>query len=290
MVAQNTVVTVGTGTLSENAGAIPGLWGNHRSMQLFTVSEMNSPNGGVIESIGLELASVATGTNTGRTLRIYMKEVPDTTVASQQVVSNLTQGATLVYSSTDLTCTADTWNDFTLDTPFPYSGTGSLCVIFEGEGCTTSGGCGVSVKYTYGTNKGYTYTWDGTSAAPTTPTSARNTHRFNTRFSIAPLPEDYCYPPSNLSLSNVTASQAVLSWESDASSTTFALEYKTVTDEDWTEASNNINGNSYTLTGLTSNTEYSVRLHAVCSEENNSTNVSCSFRTTCYDAAISQYP
>ena len=286
MVAQNTVVTVGTGISSDNAGPIPGYYGNHRSMQLFTVSEMNSPNGGVIESIGLELASVATGSNTGRTLRIYMKEVPDTTVASQQVVSNLTQGATLVYSSTDLTCTADTWNDFTLDTPFPYSGTGSLCMIFEGEGCTTSGGCGVSVKYTSGTNKGWSGCWDGTSTSPT----RTNTYRFNTRFSTSPLPEDYCYPPSNLSLSNVTASQAVLSWESDASSTTFAVEYKAATDEDWTEASDNINGNSYTLTGLTSNTEYSVRLHAVCSEENNSTNVSYSFRTTCYDAAISQYP
>lgn len=286
MVAQNTVVTVGTGASSDNAGPIPGYYGNHRSMQLFTVSEMNSPNGGVIESIGLELVSVATGTNTGRTLRIYMKEVSDTTVASQQVVSNLTQGATLVYSSTDLTCTANTWNDFTLDTPFPYSGTGSLCVIFEGEGCTTGGGCGVYVKCTSVTNKGWNGFWDGTSTSPT----RTSTSRFNTRFSIAPLPEDYCYPPSHLSLSNVTASQAVLSWESDASSTIFALEYKTATNEDWTEASNNINGNSYTLTGLTSNTEYSVRLHAVCSEENNSTNVSCSFRTTCYDAAISQYP
>ena len=286
MVAQNTVVTVGTGASSDNAGPIPGYYGNHRSMQLFTVSEMNSPNGGVIESIGLELVSVATGTNTGRTLRIYMKEVSDTTVASQQVVSNLTQGATLVYSSTDLTCTANTWNDFTLDTPFPYSGTGSLCVIFEGEGCTTGGGCGVYVKCTSVTNKGWNGFWDGTSTSPT----RTSTSRFNTRFSIAPLPEDYCYPPSHLSLSNVTASQAVLSWESDASSTTFALEYKTVTDEDWTEASDNINGNSYTLTGLTSNTEYSVRLHAVCSEEHHSTNVSCSFRTTCYDAAISQYP
>ena len=286
MVAQNTVVTVGTGISSDNAGPIPGYYGNHRSMQLFTVSEMNSPNGGVIESIGLELVSVATGTNTGRTLRIYMKEVSDTTVASQQVVSNLTQGATLVYSSTDLTCTANTWNDFALDTPFPYSGTGSLCVIFEGEGCTTGGGCGVYVKCTSVTNKGWNGFWDGTSTSPT----KTSTSRFNTRFSIAPLPEDYCYPPSNLSLSNVTASQAVLSWESDASSTTFAVEYKAATDEDWTEASDNINGNSYTLTGLTSNTEYSVRLHAVCSEENNSTNVSYSFRTTCYDAAISQYP
>ena len=113
-------------------------------------------------------------------------------------------------------------------------------------------------------------------------------YRPNTKFTITPDGE-YCYPPTNPVASNIITSQAVLSWESDASSTTFAVEYKAEADEDWTIADDNISGNSYTLTGLNANTPYSVRIYAVCSD-GNSTKTPLSFRTSCYDAAINTFP
>lgn len=56
--AQQDSVSIGSGTTTTTSGPIPGLWGNHRSVQLFTASEMNMPMGGIIESLSMEIGSV----------------------------------------------------------------------------------------------------------------------------------------------------------------------------------------------------------------------------------------
>ena len=40
MVAQTVPITIGTGTSSNTSGPIPGYYGNHRSIQLFTAAEL----------------------------------------------------------------------------------------------------------------------------------------------------------------------------------------------------------------------------------------------------------
>ena len=209
-----------------------------------------------------------------------MKEVADTTVAGSQVIGTLTDGAVLVYSSAadGEVCTSNTWHTFVLETPFIYSGSNSLMIIFEGEGCSTSGGCAVNVKYTFGINKAWTKCWDTTVPDFTTPVTNSNTFRANTRFYVSEMTDDYCYPVSALAVSNITSSGADISWESNPSSTTFAVEYKLATDTDWTLASNSISGNTYTLGGLETYTTYNVKVYAVCTE--NSRAVSTSFTTT----------
>ena len=122
LLAQIVPITIGTGTSTSNIGPIPGYFGNHRSLQLFTAAELNQPSGCVIDSIALELGSVTAGVG-GRDVRIYMKEVTETTLASTYVLNTLTDGAVLVYSTeTEEICTADTWHTFALQTPFVYSG------------------------------------------------------------------------------------------------------------------------------------------------------------------------
>ena len=285
MVAQTVPITIGTGTSSNTSGPIPGYFGNHRSIQLFTAAELGQEGACVVDSIALELGSVTAGTG-GRAVRIYMKEVADTTVAGSQVIGTLTDGAVLVYSSAadGEVCTSNTWHTFVLETPFVYSGSNSLMIIFEGEGCSTNGGCAVNVKYTFGTNKAWTKCWDTTVPDFTTPVTNSNTFRANTRFYVSEMTDDYCYPVSALAVSNITSSGADISWESNPSSTTFAVEYKLATDTDWTLASNTISSNSYAFSDLEVFSDYQVKVYSVCGDETSSAQT-ISFRTS-PDASI----
>lgn len=263
MMAQTVPITIGTGTSSNTSGPIPGLYGNHRSIQLFTAAELGQEGACVVDSIALELGSVTAGIG-GRAVRIYMKEVIDTTVAASQVIGTLTDGAVLVYSSTDEVCTSNTWHTFVLQTPFAYSGSNSLMIIFEGEGCTTSGRCSVNIKYT-DNNKAWTKCWDETAPDFTTPVAKTNSYRANTRFYVSTtIPADYCPPASNFVFSNLTTDGAEISWTSTA--TSFEYEYK-LASEDWT-SENVVSGTttspSVSLSGLTSGTSYNFRVKAIC--------------------------
>jgi hypothetical protein len=70
--AQQDSVAIGSGTATSQIGPVPGYYGNHRSVQLYSSSELNMPMGGVIEAISFELATVS-GTTSNRQVRIYMK-------------------------------------------------------------------------------------------------------------------------------------------------------------------------------------------------------------------------
>ena len=266
LLAQTVPITIGTGTSTNSAGPIPGLWGNHRSLQLFTAAELNQPSGCVIDSIALELGDVNAGVG-GRDVRIYMKEVTETTLASTYVLNTLTDGAVLVYSTeTEEICTADTWHTFALQTPFVYSGSGSLMLIFEGEGCAANGGCAVYTKYGPTTSMAWTKCWDTTTPDMTSPIAPSNTYRANTRFYVSEMPEDFCNTVTELAVSNIMTDGADVSWTSDAVS--FEYEYKLST-ESW-DSENVVSGTttstSVSLSELTPATTYNFRVKAICSD------------------------
>lgn len=73
-----------------------------------------------------------------------------------------------------------------------------------------------------------------------------------------------CAAPTALAVSEIGTNSAKVTWTSEASE--FALEYKKTSDEDWTAATGDITS-PFTLSGLTANeTEYSVRVQAICGE------------------------
>ena len=283
MMAQTVPITIGTGTSTGNYGPIPGYYGNHRSIQLFTATELGQPTGCVIDSIALELGSVTAGSG-GRDVRIYMKEVADTTVATSQVIGTLTDGAVLVYSSAadGEVCTSNTWHTFSFQTPFAYSGGNSLVIIFEGEGCTASGGCAVNIKYTSVPGKVWTKCWDTTAPDFTTPIATNNAYRANTRFYVSSvMPDDYCTPASNFVISDLTTDGVVFSWTSDA--TSFEYEYKPAS-ENWNSenvVSSTTTSTSVSLSGLASGTSYNFRVKASCASGTESSWIEVSFLTPC---------
>ena len=281
LLAQTVPITIGTGTSTSNIGPIPGYFGNHRSLQLFTAAELNQPSGCVIDSIALELGDVNAGVG-GRDVRIYMKEVTETTLASTYVLNTLTDGAVLVYSTeTEEICTANTWHTFALQTPFVYSGSSSLMLIFEGEGCAANGGCAVYIKYGPTTSMAWTKCWDTTTPDMTSPIASSNTYRANTRFYVSEMPEDYCNTVTELAVSNILTDGADVSWTSDAVS--FEYEYKLST-ESW-DSENVVSGTttstSVSLSELTPATTYNFRVKAICSDGLESYWMQLSFQTIC---------
>ncbi|MCR4964689.1 MAG: fibronectin type III domain-containing protein [Bacteroidales bacterium] len=85
-----------------------------------------------------------------------------------------------------------------------------------------------------------------------------------------------CMPVANLTVSDIDAESAVVAWD-NASDVTWQVEYKTAEETDWTIVS--ALANTVTLTGLTSNTEYDVRVKTVCSSTESSDYVATTFTT-----------
>ena len=285
--AQQDSVSIGAGTATIQIGPVPGYYGNHRSVQLYTSSELNMPMGGVIEAISFELGTVS-GTGSNRQVRIYMKEVADTTLPTSMTINELANDAFLVYTSPDSgePCVSNEWYRFELQTPFVYSGVGSLYVFVEGEGCASNGDCAVNVKYTAGTNKGWTKCWDTTVPDLTSPIASNNTHRTNTRFFYSEIPEDYCYPISGLTV-NPSTESVDLTWTSDNSS--FDIQYK-LQSETW-DSENVVtltsSTTSATIPELLPATYYTVRVRAVC-DGTESIWMTANFKTNC--PVITEFP
>ena len=142
--AQDTL-TIGTGTSKHSNMIIPGYFGFHTGAYLFTSDEMLN-QACVINSLALDMESVASGAN--RSLKIYLKEVVEQTIPTSLIFNDLLDGATLVYDHSAINVTANSWSELVFDSPFIYSGTSSLLVIYEGEGCSSGGGCSASIYMT----------------------------------------------------------------------------------------------------------------------------------------------
>ena len=77
-----------------------------------------------------------------------------------------------------------------------------------------------------------------------------------------------CVKPTGLTVSNITSSQAELSWTSDADN--WNVQYKKTGDVEWTDVAGAISTKPYTLEGLTPAKNYQVRVRTYCSLEDQS--------------------
>lgn len=92
-----------------------------------------------------------------------------------------------------------------------------------------------------------------------------------------------CSPVNNLTVSNVAGSSAMISWEAGHFGTvsSYTLEYSEAGQESWIEASGNITGTSYILSGLEQLTSYDIRVKVNCDNSDESEWVVESFSTPC---------
>lgn len=69
-----------------------------------------------------------------------------------------------------------------------------------------------------------------------------------------------CLPPTNLVISNISSSSATVTWSGSA--TSCQVDYKLVSSVNWTTAT--AHTPSFTMTGLQSNSQYQIRVKAIC--------------------------
>ena len=94
-----------------------------------------------------------------------------------------------------------------------------------------------------------------------------------------------CPKPTALTIANITTNSADLSWTAGGSETAWDIDYST-NGETWTPIATTTN--PYTLTGLTANTAYQVRVRSHCSDIDQSDYTGAkSFRTECTAYTIS---
>lgn len=105
-------------------------------------------------------------------------------------------------------------------------------------------------------------------------------------FSIEETPS--CVAPTALNVTDITTNSASVSWTSEAAS--FALEYKKTSDEQWTAATGTI-ASPFALANLMPNeTEYTVRVKAICGENNESEwiELDTPFKTDCEAKTVTE--
>jgi len=71
-----------------------------------------------------------------------------------------------------------------------------------------------------------------------------------------------CLPPTNLAISNVSSSSALVTWTAGGSESSWQVDYKLVSSPNWTTAT--AHTTSFTMTGLQSDSQYQIRVKAIC--------------------------
>ncbi|MBO7494507.1 MAG: fibronectin type III domain-containing protein [Bacteroidales bacterium] len=224
-----------------------------------------------------------------RTLDIYMAHTADNEFV-QNVWATPTDSYVHVYSGPVTFSTAGTnrWVDIAFDTNFYYNGTDNLLLIVND--ITGSEVNNSNAKfYTMNTNGNrsqceYSHDAGANWSITNLPTTGRlHTQVDNIRLTACDVVT--CIAPNSLSVDATDASSAELSWYNPNTTSNCEMEYKTVNDEEWT-STGTINGSSYTLYGLDANTQYQVRVRALCSSNSYSNwSETVSFRTEC-DAIV----
>lgn len=240
------------------------------NQQIFTADEIGMA--GTINSITLNIKGSATLT-TPRVFDIYMAEVEDTVFASTSSWVVLSAD-NLVYSGTE-TFTDPTAQEitFALETPFAYSGQGSLVIAFNNttgayQGTSTDGvqtlvfGSSTDSKKTIYVNRdGDLGPYDVTAPGVTgTLSGQRNVITLDITSGSGPI--IVCDKPDDPVVTDITANSAMLAIA--GGSQTYNIEIKGGAYDDWTFLTKNTTNTSIPLTGLTPYTSYQIRVQSVC--------------------------
>ncbi len=281
--AQYTVtVTVGTGSSSTYTLPFDNYYRNSWDQMIYPASQIGV--GGYITSIAFEVDAVPTSNYPFSTLTIYMGTTQDSvhnTTSSWLPMSELTQ----VYTATNVPSPTSTgWQTFTLDAPFPYDGSENLVIVTSKT--MTNYSLALKYKYTTGATNCCMYrrndsdasyaTHPGTAAA-----SGRAATRPNLQMTIN-VSTDFCFPVSNLTVGNLTSTDATISWNSSNSAgASYILQYKTATDG-WLNATTvDLTDTTFDMSGmLTATTSYDIRVASDCGGDTSMWR-SLSFTTPC---------
>ncbi|MBQ3750619.1 MAG: fibronectin type III domain-containing protein, partial [Bacteroidales bacterium] len=262
VVMVDSTITIGTGTSTSTAYLFPGLWGWQYAAHLY-----DEITPGLLKDIAFYLN--ASSTTTGSSMKMWVKLVDaGYTMTASNTFASLVQGAREIYDGTPDFSTAG-WIHFPISGNLNIPEGKSLLVLVRGIGCSVSGGCSKAYRYTSATNKVWYKNVDnadpGQEIAGTLTSYRANIQMTYSMPSVDCNDQLACETPASVTITNVTTDAATVVWTGNADS--YVLEYKTG-ENDWTAVT--INDTTYTFSNLDQKTTYTVRVKAVCGENNNS--------------------
>ena len=245
------MVCIGSGTSTNNYLPTYTLYNYSLSQQIYTAEEIGQA--GAIYSVDFYMKNTSSNTYT-RNLDIYMVNTEKETFSSNTDWIPVTS-SDLVFSG-EVTFTDNDWTTIEFDSPFVYDGNSNIVLVVD-----DNTGSWLSTPSFYAFNapsQAIRVYNDDTNYAPTNPPTTGNTlavQNMKNRVRFAIGEASSCLKPTGLTFSNVTKNSAELSWTSTAD--TWDIDINgTVT--------SGITENPYTLTGLTPETAYTVKVRANC--------------------------
>ena len=250
-------VQIGNGTSTTSYFPSYNYYNYSLTEQIFTAAELGGAN--TFHSISFQASSANATT---RTWSIYLMP---TTATSLSSFVNLDATAQLVFSGTANISTG--WFTIQFDSNYVFDGTTNLMLIVDDN--TGSWVSSNSYYYTDNPNGNSIRIYsDGTNYDPFNATSYSGTtqaYRNNVIFGGNCDSSTTCVAP-NLMVTGTTESTIDITWVPGYSESSWDLEYKPVADSIWNSIYG-LTGNTYTVTGLNANTEYQIRLQAVCGSD-----------------------
>ena len=266
---------IGDGT--DNDGYLPeySLYNYSYTQQIYLASEMNGQ--AAINSIAFNAESIATA---NRHLKIYLMH---TSASGSDWLP--ASSAELVYDA-NVTLTTG-WNTFNFTTPFQYNGIDNLAVIvIDATGSWNS----TNYFYCHTTSQSmarYDYQDDSpysTSSLPSGGYGSSTNSRNNVIFGVPCDSTATCASP-NPYITATTDNNITVAWAPGNTESSWELEY--TSDSVWTSAGSVTS--PYTITGLTDNTTYIIRVRALCGGGENSEWAVTSSKTACSVVNILPY-
>ena len=281
-------VSVGTGTSTTSYFPTYSCYNYSYTQQIYPASAIGSEP---MDFSSIFFQCSSTTSNPTRTIDIYASQVPASMNLGSGWILPSTVPFQLVFSGTvNFSANGtDHWFEIPLDTLLPFNGTDNILLSILDHTGTYS--CSNSFYYhndattsnmsRYVYRDASTYDINGPDAA-----GYSSSNIANIRFVFCD--ESTCVRPNTVTASNVTESSADIAWVTVGSESSWEVEYKAAADTEWTSAGTVSSPEAY-LTGLNGNTQYSVRVRALCGGSDMSlwTDV-ISFRTEC--ASITQLP
>lgn len=290
VVKAQTCVESGDGTSSNNQLPICGYYHSSYTQQLYLADSLEI-SAGNITSIAFQYTNA---TSTKRMISIFMANTEAASLSSAYVTDAeftevLSQSVVEFDNSND-------WFVIDLETPFAYDGSSNLLVVvYMSYSSAEETHYNSDSRFAYTTATGMArYTTNDLTSSATELTVVNGVLTGNTSTysgingtSSSNRPNiQFCYTPGgggptcdapvSCDITDITTNGATVNFA--GGSGTYNVEIKGGAYADWTFAIKNTNLTSYTLSDLTPNTSYSVRVQSVCGD-NTSGNKSASFKT-----------
>ena len=249
-------LTIGSGTSTASDMPFSNYYKYALSQQIYTTAELGSA--GLIESIDLWKNN---DVSCERNLDIYMVSTDKNSFSNENDWIHVTD-ADRVFSGT-VTFADNNWTSITLDESFVYDGTQNVAIIID-DNTGSYVNNAYFLMYEVSGNQSIEYNNDGTNIDPSDPSIEGTLHEYKNQIRILKSEIGDCAKPTSLKTTELGPDFATLSWIENGTSTEWVVAYKSNTDANFTEV--NATSNPFTLTSLTTYTDYTVKVRPACNE------------------------